>query len=184
MDEKLNIQDLAALLAERNGMEKGKAYNFVREFFALIEDALAKDKYVKIKGLGVFKLIDVEPRESVNIQTKERFEIPGYTKISFTPENALKETINQPFALFETVALNENTISEEKKKEVVGEEPTVKKKEKESDMLRTSAGEPEFPQQYFDSSIPRKRLWQVFGIALAIALLAVIAFSIILFVYV
>ena len=114
MNEKLNIQDLSVILAKQRGLEKEKAENFVREFFALIGEALETDKYLKIKGFGVFKLIEVESRESVNIQTKERFEIPGYTKISFTPDALLKDTINQPFAIFETVILNENTTFEEK----------------------------------------------------------------------
>ena len=75
MNEKLNIQDLSVILAKQRGLEKEKAENFVREFFALIGEALETDKYLKIKGFGVFKLIEVESRESVNIQTKERFEI-------------------------------------------------------------------------------------------------------------
>ena len=64
MNEKLNIQDLIDLLAEKHGMSKKNADSFVKEFFQLIEEALEKDKYVKIKGLGAFKLIDVESRES------------------------------------------------------------------------------------------------------------------------
>ena len=63
MNEKLNIQDLIDLLAEKHGMSKKNADSFVKEFFQLIEEALEKDKYVKIKGLGAFKLIDVESRE-------------------------------------------------------------------------------------------------------------------------
>lgn len=58
-----------------------------------------KDKYVKIKGLGAFKLIDVESRESVNVNTGERFEIQGHTKVSFTPEPALKDIINKPLRI-------------------------------------------------------------------------------------
>ena len=69
MNEKLNIQDLIDLLAEKHGMSKKNADSFVKEFFQLIEEALEKDKYVKIKGLGAFKLIDVESRESVNVNT-------------------------------------------------------------------------------------------------------------------
>lgn len=74
---------------------------------------MEKDKYVKIKGLGAFKLIDVESRESVNVNTGERFEIQGHTKVSFTPEPALKDIINKPFAHFETVVLNEGTVLED-----------------------------------------------------------------------
>ena len=85
-----------------------------KEFFQLIEEALEKDKYVKVqKGLGAFKLIDVESRESVNVNTGERFEIQGHTKVSFTPEPALKDLINKPFSHFETVVLNDNTVLED-----------------------------------------------------------------------
>ena len=101
MNEKLNIQDLIDLLAEKHGMSKKNADSFVKEFFQLIEEALEKDKYVKVKGLGAFKLIDVESRESVNVNTGERFEIQGHTKVSFTPEPALKDLINKPFSHIE-----------------------------------------------------------------------------------
>lgn len=113
MNEKLNIQDLIDLLAEKHGMSKKNADGFVKEFFLLIEESLEKDKYVKIKGLGTFKLIDVDSRESVNVNTGERFEIQGHTKVSFTPEPSLKDIINKPFAHFETVALNDDTVLED-----------------------------------------------------------------------
>lgn len=110
MGEKMNIQSLADWLGEKHQMSRKNADGFVRAFFALIEEALEKDKYVKVKGLGTFKLIEVESRESINVNTGERFWIQGHTKISFTPEPALKNTINKPFAHFETVLLNENTV--------------------------------------------------------------------------
>ena len=113
MNEKLNIQNLIDLLAEKHGMSRKNADSFVKEFFLLIEESLEKDKYVKIKGLGTFKLIAVESRESVNVNTGERFEIQGHTKVSFTPEPTLKDIINKPFAHFETVALNDNTVLED-----------------------------------------------------------------------
>lgn len=110
MNEKLNIQDLIEMLAEKHGMNRKDAENFVKEFFQLVEESLEKDKYVKIRGLGTFKLIDVESRESVNVNTGERFEIQGHTKVSFTPEPSLKDIINKPFSHFETVVLNDNTV--------------------------------------------------------------------------
>ena len=113
MNEKLNIQNLIELLAEKHGMDKADAGSFVKEFFQLIEESLENDKYVKIRGLGTFKLIDVESRESVNINTGERFEIQGHTKVSFAPEPALKDLINKPFSHFETVVLNDETVLED-----------------------------------------------------------------------
>lgn len=122
MNEKLNIQDLIEMLAERHGMEKQDAEGFVKEFFQLIEESLETDKYVKIRGLGTFKLIDVDSRESVNISTGERFQIQGHTKVSFTPEPALKDVINRPFSHFETVVLNEETVLDDTPMEGSAEE--------------------------------------------------------------
>lgn len=113
MNEKLNIQDLTEELAENHGLSKKNAESFVKDFFTLIEDALEKDKYVKIKGLGTFKLIDVDSRESINVNTGERFEIQGHSKISFTPDSALKEVVNKPFSAFETVVLSEDAAIDE-----------------------------------------------------------------------
>ncbi len=113
MEERLNQQIFVDLLIEKHGLDKKQSEKFVKEFFLLIEESLKNDKLVKIKGLGSFKLIDVESRESVNINTGERFVIEGYAKISFTPESALREIINKPFAHFETVLLNENTVLED-----------------------------------------------------------------------
>ena len=113
MNEKLNIQNLIEMLAEKHGMDKTDAESFVKEFFQLIEESLESDKYVKIKGLGTFKLIDVDSRESVNINTGERFERQGHTKVSFTPEPTLKDLINKPFSHFETVVLNDETVLED-----------------------------------------------------------------------
>lgn len=122
MNEKLNIQDIVKLLAEKKRITKKDSEAFVREFFLLIEQGLEKDNYVKIKGLGTFRLIEVGSRESVNVNTGERFRIEGHTKVSFTPESSLKDTINKPFAHFETVVLNENTILDDTPVETVFEE--------------------------------------------------------------
>ena len=106
MNNKINIQEIVDALAERNGITKKDADTFVRSMFDLIEDALEKDRYIKVKGLGTFKLIEVDERESVNVNTGERFLIEGHSKISFIPDNSLKEVINKPFAHFETVIVN------------------------------------------------------------------------------
>ena len=110
MNERLYLQNFVDLLSEKHGMNKKDAEKFVKEFFLLIEEALEKDRSVKIKGLGTFKLVEVESRESVKVNTGERFQIEGYTKVSFVPDTSLRDIINKPFAHFETVVLNENTI--------------------------------------------------------------------------
>ena len=113
MNERLTIQDLTDLLAAKHSLTKKDAEAFVKEFFLLIEQALESENTVKIKGLGTFKLIDVDSRESVNVNTGERFQIKGHTKVSFSPDANLRDTINKPFAHFETVVLNENTVLED-----------------------------------------------------------------------
>ena len=113
MNERLTIQDLTDLLAAKHSMAKKDAEAFVKEFFLLIEQALESENTVKIKGLGTFKLVDVDSRESVHVNTGERFQIKGHTKVSFSPDTSLRDTINKPFAHFETVVLNENTVLED-----------------------------------------------------------------------
>ncbi len=117
INEKVTIQDLANLLFEKHGMSKKDAELFIKGMFDLVEEALATEKYVKIKGLGVFKLTEVDSRESINVNTGERIEIQGHTKVSFTPDSALKELINKPFSHFETVVLNEGVQLEDTKVE-------------------------------------------------------------------
>ena len=109
MNEKVNIQSLSELLSQRHGLSKDSADDFVREFFNLITEGLEKDHLVKIKGLGTFKVIDVEDRESVDVNTKERIVIKGHSKVTFTPEATLKEAINKPFEAFETTILDDST---------------------------------------------------------------------------
>ncbi|MGM9688748.1 MAG: HU family DNA-binding protein [Alloprevotella sp.] len=109
MKKKLLLQDFADLLAQNGHASKKEAESFVRAFFDVIEQGLTEDKFVKIKGLGTFKLVAVSERESVNINTGERFQISGHTKISFTPDNSMKDLVNRPFAHFEAVDLNEDT---------------------------------------------------------------------------
>lgn len=117
INEKVTIQDLANLLFEKHGMSKKDAELFIKGMFDLVEEALATEKYVKIKGLGVFKLTEVDSRESIDVNTGERIEIQGHTKVSFTPDSALKELINKPFSHFETVLLNEGVQLEDTKVE-------------------------------------------------------------------
>ena len=113
MNEKITIQDIANSLKEKQGLTKKDAELFVKSMFDIMKEALASDKYVKVKGLGTFKLTEVESRESINVNTGERFEIQGHTKISFTPDTTLKEQINKPFSHFETVILNDGVDFED-----------------------------------------------------------------------
>lgn len=113
MKKKILLQDLAACVTAGCGLPKKEADAFARAFFEVIERGLLDDRFVKIKGFGSFKLVVVSERESVNVNTGERFRIAKHVKVGFTPDTALKELINRPFAHFEAVDLNDETDMEE-----------------------------------------------------------------------
>lgn len=119
------LQDMADFMARRTGLTKKKADVFVRAFFETIQEGLRNDQFVKIKGFGTFKIVEVGERESVNINTGERFRISGHTKISFTPENSLRDSVNRPFAHFQTIILNDDTDIEELESITTPEEETT-----------------------------------------------------------
>ena len=121
---KISIQDLSSVLVEKRGLTKKEASNFISEMFDIVQQELEKDKLVKIKGLGTFKIIDVDDRESVNVNTGERVLIEGHGKITFTPDSLMKELVNKPFSQFETVVLNDGVEFEEPKEEVAESQDT------------------------------------------------------------
>lgn len=118
---KISIQELATALAEYSSLNKKESSAFVSAMFDIIQEALERDRNVKIKGLGTFKIIDVEDRESVNVNTGERVLIEGHGKITFTPDPLMKELVNKPFSQFETVVLNDGVEFNETPEEVVEE---------------------------------------------------------------
>ncbi len=109
MEKKISLQDLSENLSSRNEMPRKDAELFVRSVFEIIEEYLKTDKMVKIKGLGTFKLVSMDSRESVDVNTGERILINGYVKVSFTPDPVLRDEINKPFSQFETVMLFDKT---------------------------------------------------------------------------
>ena len=113
MEGKVLLQDLAQSLASNRNIQRKDAEVFLKAFFETISEGILQDKIVKIKGLGTFKMIEVQDRESVNVNTGERIVIPGHSKISFTPDAELKDLVNKPFALFQTVIINEGTSLED-----------------------------------------------------------------------
>lgn len=104
---KLTIQDIARVLVEKSGLQQREANQFATEMFAIILQRLQEGDQVKVKGLGTFKIISVEARESVSVRTGERVVIEGHDKVSFTPDTVMKELVNKPFSQFETVVLND-----------------------------------------------------------------------------
>ncbi len=118
---KVTIQEIASKLIAQNGLSKKEAMLFINMMFDTIREALEREKMVKVKGLGIFKIIDVESRESVNVNTGERVLIEGHNKITFTPDALMKELVNKPFSQFETVVLNDGVDFNEAKEEEASE---------------------------------------------------------------
>ena len=104
---KLTIQEIAKILVEKSGLSQKDANRFASEMFAIIQQRLEEDELVKIKGLGTFKIINVEARKSVSVRTGERVVIDSHAKVTFTPDAVMKELVNKPFSQFETVVLND-----------------------------------------------------------------------------
>lgn len=112
MDNKINFQQLVEQFAKASGMSRNWSEQFVKSFFDIISEKVIEEGLVKVKGLGTFKLVATENRESVNVNTGERIVIEGHQKINFIPESELKEFINQPFSAFETIQLNDEQVEE------------------------------------------------------------------------
>ena len=110
---KISLCDLAQRLAEKSGISLQDAELFIRKMFDVANEGLQSDKLVKMKWLGTFKVMAVKDRESVDVNTGERIIIEGRDKISFTPDNILKEIVNKPFAQFETVVVNDGVDFDE-----------------------------------------------------------------------
>ena len=147
---KISLIELAAVLSKRYGVNKKDATGFVTQMFDIIQQSLEQDKLVKIKGLGTFKIIDVDDRESVNVNTGERVLIEGHPKITFVPDALMKELVNKPFSQFETVVLNDGVDFEDAasepsvaEPEIVETEPVVLESESEPAAMPLVDFEPE-----------------------------------------
>ncbi len=112
MDAKLNHSDFSALLSKQLDISASKAEQFTKAFFDILIEGLESDGIVKINGLGTFKMIDVASRGSVNVNTGEKIEIKGHRKLTFIPADTLKDKINQPFAMFEPVEVDDDYVDD------------------------------------------------------------------------
>ncbi len=197
MNEKINLQDLAGLLAEKSGVSKKDSEVFLREFFDLLAEVLVAEKQVKVRNLGSFKLTEVEARESVDVRTGERMLIPAHHKINFVPDKYLSETVNEPFALFEPVEIITSEIGpdadmrqaeEEEPESPVGVEPLTdslsdeKKRETESKFVPfvpVDWQEEKLGYRAKSKKIMREINWR--GIGITLVILLAITFSVYLF---
>lgn len=160
MNNRFTLQELAGVLATQTGRTKKESEEFLREFITVVVDGAFTDRIVKVKGLGTFKVIEVEDRESVNVNSGQRFIIPGHYKFNFTPDKELKELVNKPFSFFDTTeiqteeslqeltATTEESLEETEEGKAVEAEPVIapievaKEKEpqpikKEKEVVRT-----------------------------------------------
>ncbi len=112
MNEKITLPTLVSLLADKTGKQKKQCEDFLREFFNTLVDAMEAGENVRIKSLGTFKVVAVEPRKSVNVNTGEQMEIPGHNKIVFVPAKELAEEVNAPFAMFESIEIPDNALED------------------------------------------------------------------------
>lgn len=118
MNSRLNIQEVAGLLAGRTGQHREEAECFLRLLVEVITEGVLQDQVVKVKGVGTFKLIEVDARESVHVHTGERFLIPAHYKFSYTPDKELREAVNRPFSAFETTEILNPAVGEGLEEEV------------------------------------------------------------------
>ena len=160
---KISLIELAAVLSKRYGVNKKDATGFVTQMFDIIQQSLEQDKLVKIKGLGTFKIIDVDDRESVNVNTGERVLIEGHPKITFVPDALMKELVNKPFSQFETVVLNDGVDFEDAasepsvaEPEIVETEPVVLESESEPAAMPLVDFEPEPEPELIPVSEPEE----------------------------
>ncbi len=103
---KVYLDELANELAEKSDISQKQAKLFLKALVETIQKGIGDDGLVKVKGLGTFKLVDIDARESVSVNTGERVMIEGHQKLAFIPDAAMKELVNRPFSMFETVILN------------------------------------------------------------------------------
>lgn len=143
MDMKLNYSELNAIFAKATGLSVSDAEAFTKAFFDTLVEGLETEGSVKINGLGTFKVIDVDSRSSVDVNTGERIEIKGHKKLTFVPADSLKDIINEPFAMFQPVEVDDSLVDDEESvapqedvvEELVAEENYDVKSSEQSEML-------------------------------------------------
>ena len=143
MNTKITFVELVDMIAESTSTTKRVCELFVKELFATVSQALIDGETVKIKGIGTFKLTPVKPRKGVDVNTGEPIQIESHNKLTFTPDKSLAEAINQPFAQFETVMLDD-AVTDEKLAAIDEEHPSVMPETHETS--DTSSLADEFPE--------------------------------------
>lgn len=153
----MTIQEIAKVLVAKNGLEPSQANRFATELFAIIQERLEKNDLVKVKGLGTFKVITVDARESVSVRTGDRVMIEEHSKITFTPDATMKELVNKPFSQFETVVLNDNVEFDDLKEQPAdGEFEDIKDDLTEAELVQLEKYEEELAVKKEESVIQQE----------------------------
>lgn len=154
---RLTIQEIAKVLVAKNGLEPSQANRFATELFAIIQERLEKNDLVKVKGLGTFKVITVDARESVSVRTGGRVMIEEHSKITFTPDATMKELVNKPFSQFETVVLNDNVEFDDLKEQPAdGEFEDIKDDLTEAELVQLEKYEEELAVKKEESVVQQE----------------------------
>lgn len=154
---RLTIQEIAKVLVAKNGLEPSQANRFATELFAIIQERLENNDLVKVKGLGTFKVITVDARESVSVRTGGRVMIEEHSKITFTPDATMKELVNKPFSQFETVVLNDNVEFDDLKEQPAdGEFEDIKDDLTEAELVQLEKYEEELAVKKEESVIQQE----------------------------
>lgn len=160
MNNKITFPKLASLLAEKSGRSKRFSEDFLRELFALISEQLEAGESVKIKGLGTFRLLKVEPRKSVDVTSGQPIEISGHNKVAFTPAKELAEEINAPFEAFSAIEIADDVDLGQIMDDATGNAEVAPKDDQEEILLSDVSSEPsseEEPTETRLSNIVRTR---------------------------
>ena len=167
MKEKIGLQDLSALLAEKAAITKKEAETFLREYFDVLNEELINSGLIKVKDLGTFKLSMMDSRESIDVTDGHRVLIPAHYKVIFTPDKKLAETVNEPFDLFETteiddeeplleepVSMDEPILEEEEEELVPEDEPVLG--EEEEELKEVEEVEESYEQRHCEDDSPKQ----------------------------
>ena len=170
-NKKVSLQELTDTIVAQSGATKRFTESFLRELVQVIQEYLEKDGVVKVKGLGTFKLIWNEPRKSVDVSTGNTIVLPGHYKVTFMPDNEVKEKINAPYAHLETVMGGAEVISEVEEVDEVTESPIESPTHQITESPERSDVDTDSPTHQITESPSKKKWWVIMVVLMLLCLL-------------